>query len=71
VSSEEFIPEDFLQINSPERPLRGLNTLISSTRTWHSSHLHILPMSIKSAVRGEIDVETRTLIGLASTVFSY
>jgi AraC-like DNA-binding protein len=58
--AEEFIAEDFLQVNAPERPLRGLNTLISAARTWHSPHVHVLPMSIKFAVRGEIDVETRT-----------
>jgi len=35
-----------LQINTPEHPLRGLNTLISAVRTWHSPHVHLLPGSI-------------------------
>jgi len=52
--------EDLLQINTPERPLRGLNTLISAVRTWHSPHVHLLPGSIKFAIRGESVVETRT-----------
>lgn len=56
--------DDFLQINTPEpRSPRsvsgGRNTLISSFRTWHSPHVHVLSASVKFAIRGEIDVETR------------
>jgi AraC family transcriptional regulator len=56
--------DDFLQINTPEpRGPRtnsgGRNTLISSFRTWHSPHVHVLSASVKFAIRGEIDVETR------------
>jgi AraC-like DNA-binding protein len=51
--------EDCLQINAPERPLRGHNTLISALRSWHSPHLHVLPMSIKFAMTGNINVETQ------------
>lgn len=54
------LSEDFLQINTPEYPLRGRNTLISSLRRWHSPHLHILPGSIKFAIRGQVEVETRS-----------
>jgi AraC family transcriptional regulator len=56
--------DDFLQINTPE-PIGprsnsgGRNTLISSFRTWHSPHVHVLSASVKFAIRGEIDVETR------------
>jgi AraC-like DNA-binding protein len=63
-TAESF--EDDLQINTPEPPrdrprLPGAarNTLISSFRTWHSPHVHVLSASIKFAIRGEIDVETR------------
>jgi AraC-like DNA-binding protein len=57
--------DDFLQINTPEpRGPRGTsgdrNTLISSFRTWHSPHVHVLSASVKFAIRGEIDVETRS-----------
>jgi AraC family transcriptional regulator len=54
--------DDFLQINTPEprvRTGRGRNTLISAYRTWHSPHVHVLAASVKFAIRGEIDVETR------------
>ena len=56
--------DDFPQINTPEpRGPRsasgGRNTLISSYRTWHSPHVHVLSASVKFAIRGEIDVETR------------
>lgn len=56
--------DDFLQINTPEpRGPRGTgggrNTLISAFRTWHSPHVHVLSASVKFALRGEIDVETR------------
>ncbi len=55
---------DFLQINTPEptgprTPSGGRNTLISSFRTWHSPHVHVLSASVKFAIRGEIDVETQ------------
>ncbi|HZS57849.1 MAG TPA: AraC family transcriptional regulator [Gemmatimonadaceae bacterium] len=57
--------DDFLEINAPEPtgPRRsasgGRNTLISAFRTWHSPHVHVLSASVKFAIRGEIDVETR------------
>lgn len=59
--------DDFLQINTPEprgprgadRAGGGRNTLISAFRTWHSPHVHVLSASVKFALRGEIDVETR------------
>jgi len=54
--------DDSLQINTPEpRGVRGggRNTLISALRTWHSPHVHVLSASVKFAIRGEIDVETR------------
>jgi AraC-like DNA-binding protein len=56
--------DDFPQINTPEpRGPRsgsgGRNTLISAFRTWHSPHVHVLSASVKFAIRGAIDVETR------------
>lgn len=57
--------DDFLQINTPEptvptrSPSGGRNTLISSYRTWHSPHVHVLSASVKFAIRGEIDVQTQ------------
>lgn len=59
--------EDFLEINCPEPPpgprsdgARAHNTLISTLRKWHSPHVHVLASSIKFAITGEIDVETRS-----------
>ena len=56
--------DDFLDINAPEPKgprsgSGGRNTLISSFRTWHSPHVHVLSASVKFAIRGAIDVETR------------
>lgn len=57
--------EDHLQINTPEprqrslQPPAGRNTLISALRTSHSTHVHVLSASVKFAVHGQIDVETR------------
>ena len=56
---------DYLQINTPEprhrllHPLPGRNTLISALRTSHSEHVHVLSASIKFAIQGQIDVETK------------
>lgn len=58
--------DDRLDINTPEpppgprRPHPGAgNVLISAERRWHSPHVHVLAGSVKFAIRGEIDVETR------------
>lgn len=52
--------EDWVQINPPEYPLRGRNSIVSSLRNWHSPHEHLLPTSLQTAMAGEIDVETRS-----------
>jgi AraC family transcriptional regulator len=52
--------EDWVEINPPEHPLRGRNAIVSSLRNWHSPHEHHLPTSVKTALAGEIDIETRS-----------
>ena len=47
-----------VQINPPCSPLKGLNSIVSSSRSSVAPHQHCLPTSLKFVMSGGIDIET-------------